>query len=207
MLDSQIIVGNLPNPCYGPPQATKDTLPIFATLTSDEDRETKAELHKPGTFIVVATPTSFIGLPEYRGDGFNTSHSAPSSPVSRSKSMEQYNTREMEHGPPDPNIRILERFEEAQRSLVSPTRKFGPSMEILSSEPAIDNKPASSLDESSLPKLDNARHEDRKEHLLQHYRSCISPELMKTAGQSGSEDIFELQARTFPPVDLTLLDR
>ncbi|KAL9109291.1 MAG: hypothetical protein Q9227_006046 [Pyrenula ochraceoflavens] len=43
----------------------EDILPPFSSLTTDEDRERKAETSSPGTYHVVVNPDSFIHLPEY----------------------------------------------------------------------------------------------------------------------------------------------
>ncbi|KAH8422922.1 uncharacterized protein LDX57_000678 [Aspergillus melleus] len=42
-----------------------DHLPSFELLTSDEDRERKAEASIPGTYHVIVVPGSFADLPEY----------------------------------------------------------------------------------------------------------------------------------------------
>ncbi|KAF8866465.1 hypothetical protein BDZ45DRAFT_273651 [Acephala macrosclerotiorum] len=51
----------------------EDLLPPFQTLTTDEERERKAELHQPGTYHVIAIPRSFESLLEYR-DGQSMVH-------------------------------------------------------------------------------------------------------------------------------------
>lgn len=55
------------------PLPLSDHLPDFSVLTSDEDRERKAVVHKPGTFGVVVTPDSFRDLPEYATVGRSSS--------------------------------------------------------------------------------------------------------------------------------------
>lgn len=45
-----------------------DYLPSFATLTTDEERERKAQCTSPGTYYVVMNPDSFLHLPEYSDD-------------------------------------------------------------------------------------------------------------------------------------------
>lgn len=49
-------------------RTSEDTLPPFSTLTTDDEREKKAESRDPGTFVVVANLTSFADLPEYRDE-------------------------------------------------------------------------------------------------------------------------------------------
>lgn len=46
--------------------AEDDLLPPFSSLTNDEDREKKAEYRAPGTYNIIANPSSFTGLEEYR---------------------------------------------------------------------------------------------------------------------------------------------
>jgi hypothetical protein len=48
--------------------------------------------------------------------------------------------------------------------------------------------------------LDNARAGGRDSELLQHYRTCISHHI---AERIGDEDVFETQARNYPPVSHT----
>jgi hypothetical protein len=51
-----------------------DSLPPFSILTTDEERERKAEVSSPGTYHVVVNPNSFSGLPEYFDRFEDTSH-------------------------------------------------------------------------------------------------------------------------------------
>src|ERR1700754_2724477 len=51
-----------------PTSVPLDDLPPFATLTTDEDREKKAERSSPGTYNVVVNQDSFQHLPEYTDD-------------------------------------------------------------------------------------------------------------------------------------------
>tara|TARA_B100000929_G_C15200866_1_gene315729 strand:- start:241 stop:495 length:255 start_codon:yes stop_codon:yes gene_type:complete len=46
-------------------------LPPFSTLTTDDEREEKAQSRDPGTFVVVANLTSFADLPEYQGENLH----------------------------------------------------------------------------------------------------------------------------------------
>lgn len=52
--------------------STGDSLPAFAFLTSDEERERKAEASSPGTYYVIVVPDSFSRLPEYTADAAET---------------------------------------------------------------------------------------------------------------------------------------
>ncbi|KAF7878849.1 hypothetical protein EAF04_000052 [Stromatinia cepivora] len=49
-----------------------DTLPPFAELLTDKQREQKASYHQPGTFNVIANPETFQRLPEYRSRGLSS---------------------------------------------------------------------------------------------------------------------------------------
>lgn len=51
----------------------EDSLPPFSYLTTDEDREKKAEAREPGSFFVLTNPSSFASLPEYRDESL-TAH-------------------------------------------------------------------------------------------------------------------------------------
>lgn len=53
-------------------RAQEDILPPFSTLTTDDERERKAESRDPGTFVVVANLTSFADLPEYRDESLGS---------------------------------------------------------------------------------------------------------------------------------------
>lgn len=44
----------MPAPKYGPYRSSQDLLPPFPALTTDEDREKKAQMWEPGTYLVVA---------------------------------------------------------------------------------------------------------------------------------------------------------
>jgi hypothetical protein len=47
--------------------------------------------------------------------------------------------------------------------------------------------------------LDIARNGGKDAELLQHYRTVISPKIIRTT-MAGGEDLIEIQARTYPPV-------
>jgi hypothetical protein len=51
--------------------------------------------------------------------------------------------------------------------------------------------------------LDIARNGGKDAELLQHYRTVISPKIIRTT-MAGGEDLIEIQARTYPP-DLCLI--
>jgi len=89
----------------------EDTLPPFSTLTTDEERERKAETRGPGQYFVLANPGSFASLPEYRDESF--------ADLERVISLESANydtessSKVLDSG--DPDVVILKNFEDPVR--------------------------------------------------------------------------------------------
>lgn len=87
-------------------------MPPFSTLTTDEDRERKAEATGPGQYFVLANPGSFASLPEYRDEML---------PISEGKfpygdeDEASDPGRQMLLDSGDPNIVILRTFEDPAR--------------------------------------------------------------------------------------------
>jgi len=202
----------LPTPEYGLYRSRRDLLPPFSALTTDEDREKKAQMQEPGTYLVIANPSSFASLPEYCEDGPPSSLpvSAPSDSgaqihLAQNPLGTQFATAELD----DPNIIILKTFEDyIRRSPVSAITKSGPVFATSSQPPAAFETLAESVHFSGhsgdlgLSRLDEARSGGRDAHLLKHYRSHISEHVVKVGSREVEEDAFEIQARTFPPVSL-----
>ncbi|KIV78327.1 hypothetical protein PV11_10054 [Exophiala sideris] len=107
---------------------TPDDLPPFALLTTDEDREKKAERYSPGTYNVVLNQDSFQNLPEYSDDPevkkeFAVPLRRPSLAVSVASGRDI--AVEGIPIPDDPNIVVLPRFEDiARRNTFSSSRDF-----------------------------------------------------------------------------------
>ena len=100
--------------------APLDDLPPFANLTTDEDREKKAERSSPGTYNVVVNQDSFQHLPEYNDDPEIKRELL--SPIRRgSLATSQDSSLSREAGaegiplPGDPNVIVLPRFEDVTR--------------------------------------------------------------------------------------------
>ncbi|KAE9381423.1 hypothetical protein N431DRAFT_321494 [Stipitochalara longipes BDJ] len=181
----------------------EDSLPPFSALTTDEEREMKAELKEPGIYFVVANPRSFELLPEYRDSTISEvdptqtiltlgrSHKEQF-PVSNSSSSTIQDIG-------DPNTIILRAFEEPARrgSTQLPTIPSTPlsSYAFPSIYPSQDH-PRQLLD-SITSNLDNARAGGRDSELLQHYRTVVSHHITERIGE---EDVFETQARNYPPL-------
>jgi hypothetical protein len=98
-----------------------DDLPPFATLTTDEDRERKAERSSPGTYNVVVNQDSFQHLPEYNDDAdLKRERLSPVRRGSLAPSLGSSLGRVETNGegipvPGDPNVVVLPRFEDMSR--------------------------------------------------------------------------------------------
>jgi hypothetical protein len=203
----------LPNLEYGLYRSGQDLLPPFSALTTDEDREKKAQVREPGTYLVIANPSSFASLPEYcEGEPPNSLNvSAPSD--SGAQIHLAQNTLGIHFATEDlgdPNIIILKTFEDyPPRSSPSAITRPGPVLATSSQPFTAFETLAESVhfsghsSDSGLSRLDEARSGGRDAHLLRHYRSHISEHVIKVGSRGVEEDAFEIQARTFPPVSLS----
>ena len=187
----------------------EDLLPPFAALTTDEDRERKAELQNPGTYHVIANPKSFVSLPEYRSDNAAVHGSTPGS-TNATFGPEDENDS---HASPidnveDPNVVILRTFAETSRR-VPPlsSNKSTNSGSPASSQVSVSHTPLSMAqtniqvqEGASVSMLDIARSGGRDARLLHHYRTTISPVIVQLSRSDTDEDLFEAQARSYPPL-------
>ena len=57
-----------------------------------------------------------------------------------------------------------------------------------------------SFDSSTVSLLDAAHQGGKDAELLHYYRTTISPQIIKIGKSQVGEDIFEVQAREYPPV-------
>ena len=203
--------------------SSDDTLPSFHALTSDEDREKKAEIHEPGTYHVIVNPDSFLALPEY-----SDSESPPKSgirrpsfahsPLSTSQDGELDNAMASAHID-DPNVVILDKFEDCLRR-IPPQLQSAPSRS--STSPAGSSKGLSLKTENiaddafefslTASPLEVAKRGGSDARLLEHCRQVILPKLEHALPpgasynrQSPSENPFEQEASSFPPVTYTRL--
>ncbi|KAI9731287.1 MAG: hypothetical protein M1818_007912 [Claussenomyces sp. TS43310] len=193
---------------YSWDRTAHDSLPPFSDLKNDEERETKAKTKDPGTYLVVTNPESFASLPEYAEQSSpsfflssamlsgNGDLSDNDSKLSRSGNSSPVDSLD------DPNIIILRTFEDSsRRPSTQPASASTPSPTLtLSSQPQtvlpyriLPSRPAVVTCESPRDGNCNAR-------LLQHYRENISPHIINADSQDGGEDLFESEARTFPPL-------
>lgn len=197
----------------------RDSLPAFALLTSDEDRERKAEASSPGTYHVVVIPDSFSSLPEYADDlekpivtSTEISSSVASSPTGHMPV----------HHPNDPNVVILKTFEDVARrspsagrtSRISPTSEISDPFCALSLSPILDSLPSPvMLEDDKLSFFDASFDQESQDHaLFSHFRHVVWKQLFphdrgqddsfgyESSGMTLSVDFLEREAALFPPV-------
>lgn len=171
-----------------------DDLPPFASLTTDEDRERKAESRTPGTYNLVVNPESFQHLPEYSEDGDKTSPRRGS--VSSGGREEEANAE-------DANVVILRRFEDASRRVAQRKESPADSPRVSSFSQLEINEP-----DTAQPSMQRTAQREQESKLLSYFRKHIWRQLAQvesaTQTQSGVE-ILENAARHFPPVSANLL--
>jgi hypothetical protein len=174
-----------------------DHLPPFVALTNDEERERKATLKSAGTYIVVVNPDSFKSLPSYSTSALTTPAELANFSDDINISDPKIKVEEIAEAEitTDPNIIILKTFEEFPRR---------PSPHLMS-DPTFTNSPLphfEPLQYSQRRSIEN--NQGRFAQLMHHYRTKISAHLIKARNQDIEEDIFEIQAHTFPPVRTTI---
>ena len=199
----------------------QDTLPAFASLANDEDRERKAEFQLPGTYYVVLTDASFADLEEYqltkdevtRRSSISTSGHLQQNLVWGTDSNQGTQGNFMQ----DPNVVILDKFEETPLKLSSSNRldtgrTTPPTPTSLPTRFAAQTTTQGLPLDPFRPQAHNAevspnRHEA---NLLSHYRNRIRQQLIPSnqasagiaeiSSSSTLDDMFEREAVTFPPV-------
>ncbi|KAE8163156.1 hypothetical protein BDV40DRAFT_299691 [Aspergillus tamarii] len=189
----------LPSVDYGLP----DLLPSFATLTTDEERERKAQSSIPGTYNVIIMPESFSYLPGHADErsGEQCRSSTPSSLIDSGLSS---------HNPEvnDPNVVILKTFPDARRYLCSDYRGY---TQTLGSDPRDFPYPSTvsvySADSSTLDDY-NAQAQtkliDYEAMLLSHFRNVVWPKLVPQGicsdGHRLGVEVLEQEAAICPPL-------
>lgn len=171
----------------------RDSLPSFADLTNDEERERKAEGYRPGTYNVIVNPNSFLGMPEYASptesgrrmsiQSLQSSMGSNSSEPSRAIVCE------------DPNTVLLTRFEDSVPSLPS----FFMSTDRRTSLPGDMQRLDLSLSAGASP----PPRADGDAQLVQYYVQKISPRILALSRhnhESGVEDPILVESRRFPPL-------
>lgn len=151
------------------PGIAEDLLPPFSTLSSDEEREQKANLTQPGTYHVIVNQRSFSNLPEYATEA--SVADIPDSPKTDAEND-------------DPNVIVLRKFETFEEPIAKLTTQ---TLRTTINSPATlttiklsgastpqDYSTNSFSDLSQLSLLEQAQNGGTDSHLLQHYRSTIS---------------------------------
>ncbi|KAK3116576.1 hypothetical protein LTR53_002944 [Teratosphaeriaceae sp. CCFEE 6253] len=187
-----------------------DDLPAFASLTSDEERERKAEIHRPGTFSVVTTPGSFSSLPEY-ASSIPPSGRRPSVQSSQGSVGSPASCSGRSKAPSDPYVVVLDRFEEASTPTSTsypisvPPR--GPSMPDAMRNLTITAAPP--VPRATFMPDPYTRIQSSDDHLTAHFRRSILRRLtqpvLEEPMQHGlvprsTRDVFELEATRFRPL-------
>ena len=212
--------------------ASDDSLPPFATLTSDEDREKKAESRTPGTFHVVVNPESFSHLPEYSEDtiieanfpAFSRRRASLALSLASSKDIERALDRSPSiAGSDDPNVVILSRFEDnKQRPNPHPKAPQPESSPVLSGAQfqlnvdGVDGVDGLNLRDDQDPSqalVTIAAQGGQDAGLLDHFRNRVWRQIVQIdCDQMNSPvskmiapgaDIFGQEAVFFPPVNST----
>lgn len=181
----------------------EDKLPDFAALTTDEDRERKAATQLPGTFAVVATPTSFASLPEYAGASSpSTRRPSVQSGYGSVGSPEPFSGRAAPAL--DPNTVVLERFEEpvpTSRPVATPSSQS--SMPDAMRQLSLSASPKSVDTHVASPPHTRPRSpEDRLvRHFREHVAKRILPQVSDVSFEASSPaSLFEREASRFQPV-------
>jgi hypothetical protein len=185
-----------------------DLLPSFAALTSDEEREKKAQSSIPGNYTVIVIPETFSHTSkqvcEVFGEPCRISTSSSLSDNS------QDSRRNIDSNVDDPNVVILRTFPDARRYLSSDRRSSTQTLESdsrVSSPPTVSAPPAV----SDALEGDNSQAKtkllDYEARLLDHFRNVVWAKLIPQGiwidGSNGyrmSAEVFEQEATTFPPV-------
>lgn len=191
-----------------------DPLPPFFMLTSDEEREKKAESSYPGTYHVVVNPESFSNLPEYSDEASSVDLNIGRLRIRRSSGTSSTPSElRSNNETSDPNTVILDCFEDSNhRSPVShgARARLSPASDITcASTLASPTFPPDSY--SALALNIAAANNSPEELLLAHFRDVVWKQLLQ--GQSGQElfspisspvapgvEVFEELASTFQPL-------
>lgn len=182
-------------------------------LTSDDEREKKAESSYPGTYHVIVNPESFSNLPEYSDESSSVDLNIGRLRIRRSSGTSSTPSElRSNHELNDPNTVVLDCFEDSNhRSPVSNGAKARLS-------PASDITCTSTLASPTFPPDHNvlalsitASNSSQEDLLLVHFRDVVWKQLLQ--GQSSHElfspisspvtpgvEVFEDLASTFQPV-------
>ncbi|EME39143.1 hypothetical protein DOTSEDRAFT_75032 [Dothistroma septosporum NZE10] len=194
-----------------------DHLPEFACLASDEERERKAEAHKPGTFGVIVTPESFLDLPEYASSVPHESRRASgASHGSNSSARGSYRSPRLglKRGVTlsDPNTIVLDRFEDSP--VISPISCPRSDDRRRASFPEVPQRlsiTTSAFSSGSFTAPQTPIFRSADDHLLAHFKQYIVPRLAQPQPRqvasipgivpsSTARNTLELEAHRFRPL-------
>ncbi|KAL6235152.1 hypothetical protein BDW75DRAFT_230551 [Aspergillus navahoensis] len=175
-----------------------DLLPDFSRLTSDEDREKKAQGSAPGTYHVIVVPESFARLPEYTDDALETMPSNPySSPLSEYSSYDPMDDVTMSE---DPNVVFLNQFRDPRKQVYPSRRSYTQSPESdlgSTSAPAtMMYTPLQDISEDQISESVNL--ETYGMALLDHFQNAVWMQLIPGGHGYLEANIFEQEASNFP---------
>lgn len=205
----------------------KDVLPVFALLTSDEDREKKAEACSPGTYHVVVTPDSFSALPEYSDDGDRSRSNGVSESVSSVATSPISGIKSEAIPSEDPNVVVLKMFEDTTRRSsstgrmprVSPTSEISDPFCSLSLSPILDSLPSPVIfEDENVSILEGCLDQSSQDTtLFAHFRHVVWKQLfphdrglddsfgLESHGMTLSVDFLEREAAHFPPLSHAIM--
>ena len=199
-------------------EGDEDTLPSFASLANEEDRERKAEYRPPGTYFVVLNASSFANLDEYRvpsdEETDRTTISNNTMPQPFRRPVAEQSRLVAPARAPSPDVVILSTFEETP--LAQPPSKASSTGPPITPSPAPSSTSYSGRMEGLTALLDRAPQpglsiNDQLENpLLAYYRSSVRQHLMpinpgSPASSRGNspllaEDLLERESDFFEPV-------
>ncbi|OAL70155.1 hypothetical protein A7D00_5685 [Trichophyton violaceum] len=195
-----------------------DILPPFASLTTDIEREMKAECYLPGTYHVVVNPDSFANLTDDSEDSQDElppikKTVRPSQSASHKRNTSKSRPRSSTESS-DPNVVILAKFEDSMALNTSYWKSMRSSpLTVTSRSKSPEDYEDSHLKDANKPKhpifIGSTGHlEDAK--LLSHFRGVVWKHLVQAAlghnhlhashiNMPGA-DIFEKEAANFLPL-------
>ena len=213
-------------------QAHEDLLPPFSILTNDEDRERKAEFRNPGSYYLVANPSSFADFDEYKSSRHD--RDSPKTTVLKRRGSEpddEFSNSQTRFDEPnrdqsnetqtsnDPDIVILKIFEDDTLKLGSPTKAVvqshsskTPTLSLPSSAGSAHHADHFKISYDNTPLMRMAYQDGRDHHLVFYYKTFVHRHLAQvhrdslgTSSETGAlsaPDVFERQAASFLPVRL-----
>ena len=204
-------------------EQTEDTLPPFSLLQNDEEWETKAEHHRPGSFYVVLNKDSFVPDKVGRSDS-----RGPDPHLTYAENQRRGSLRiQIPPGPSanavhhDSNVVVLKSFEEMSRQPTSSTPRSAPTItpspgsSVVTCTEGIGSLTVApnSIHIQQSPGFDPLNPSDAA--LIIHYREAVRKLLVlpltSTEDDPSSNismdtpDIFEQEARFFEPLRHAIL--